>query len=524
MFLSKKTTKLSPKNRAIRRKKANSFLMLFGFIITGVFASSQSIRAQIGNIYDEQSEQVAGISALMSAVTNNDVNGVRFFSKAGRALINQKNFGGATALHMASREGNFEIAKILVDSGADVNLLDNEGWTPLMRASLAANKNIVDLLLLKGAQANAINSVGESAIIHATSSDCNDCLNAMFEKYNFMKFMETKLLKEQLSDAFIIARNRDNQVAQGLLESYLDTVIKMTPLMKKDEAAQPPLKITMGTLSDSMVKKQDDKRMVVTEIPEKKNKVVPVTKNESSDSNGITRFKFIVGPVGQKAKVESSDHKKSVPHPHHKSKNSDDCNCDEKTTKKETAKEVINLADDSSKKYVTHDGNNIFKFSQGEPGKVVKHKIVKKPAPAEPQAVVPQVAPAPVAKSSEQKVAEQKVVTAKTEQKVAEQKVVVAKEDLKAAKEDVKVAKEEVKTAKEDLKAVTPSPSTAAPAQQKVETAKPSSTSETKKKPLSKLFKVKDDIEKSIIIDLSKKPAAPTPSADSTAAATDANK
>ena len=76
-----------------------------------------------------------------------------------------------------------------------------------MRASLSAEKNIVDLLLLKGAPANAVNSVGESAIIHAASSDCNDCLNSMFEKYNFIKFMETKALKEQLSDAFIIARN-----------------------------------------------------------------------------------------------------------------------------------------------------------------------------------------------------------------------------------------------------------------------------------------------------------------------------
>ncbi len=200
-----------------------------------IFFSSNSLRAQIENIYDSSGDDVAGINALMSATTSNDVNGVRFFSKAGRALINQKNLGGATALHLACREGYFDIAKILIDSGADVNIADNEGWTPLMRASLVANPKIVELLISRDAQASALNSVGESAIIHATTSDCNDCLNIMFEKYNFIRVMDIKLLKDQLTDSFIIARNRENEIAQDLLAAYLDQVIKMSPLIEKEK-------------------------------------------------------------------------------------------------------------------------------------------------------------------------------------------------------------------------------------------------------------------------------------------------
>lgn len=241
MFITKKIIDKSLEKCALI-KSVNLILLSIFFlsaVAVGVIFNSKSIEAQISDLYNQNNDEIAGISPLMSAVTENDIVGVRFFSKAGRSIINQKNIGGATALHMACREKNFEIVRILIENGADINIVDNEGWTPLMRASMAGDAQIVDFLLTKGATAENINSVGESAIIHATLADCDLCIDAIFKRGNLIRRLRMEKLKEQLTNAFVIAKNHDNQNEQELLERYLDQAIKMMPLMQmqRQEAA-----------------------------------------------------------------------------------------------------------------------------------------------------------------------------------------------------------------------------------------------------------------------------------------------
>jgi len=199
--------------------------------------------AQIEGLYNQNNEQFAGISNLMSAVSNNDVEGTRFFAKAGSIIVNQKNKGGATALHIASREGNLDIVKILIDSGANPNLADNEGYTPLMRASLSASSEVVDYLLSNSARAGIFNSQNETAIIHATSSKCDECLNLLIEKGQMIKNVDTLILKGQIADAIVIANNQDNTKTQSLLYGFLDYVSKSAPLVvkSKPDVADEPL-------------------------------------------------------------------------------------------------------------------------------------------------------------------------------------------------------------------------------------------------------------------------------------------
>jgi ankyrin repeat protein len=56
-----------------------------------------------------------------------------------------------TALHLAARRGNTEIARTLLDCGADINARDKTGDTPLQRARNCRKPEVAALLVLRGA-------------------------------------------------------------------------------------------------------------------------------------------------------------------------------------------------------------------------------------------------------------------------------------------------------------------------------------------------------------------------------------
>ena len=57
----------------------------------------------------------------------------------------------ATALHLAARRGHVEIARTLLDSGAEVNPRNRKGDTPLQRAINCRKNEVSQLLLERGA-------------------------------------------------------------------------------------------------------------------------------------------------------------------------------------------------------------------------------------------------------------------------------------------------------------------------------------------------------------------------------------
>ncbi|MES2960824.1 MAG: ankyrin repeat domain-containing protein [Pseudomonadota bacterium] len=419
----------------IKKNFAKKSLLLLGVssVALTIFFSSESIRAQIQGLYDNSNNQVVGVSALMSAVTSNDVTGVKFFSKAGRATVNQKNVGGATALHMACREKNFEIVKILVENEADVNAVDNEGWTPLMRGALAGDKDIVDLLLIKGAQASSINSSGESAILHAAMSDCSDCLNSMFEKYNFIKLMDVRLLKEQLTEAFVIARNRENQPAQIILEAYLDRVVKMGSFMESDTSgltaaqsqrifrftspegksqqfSEPVPMIAKGSPSTAIVTKRfklvsGENGKSLHDYTEQNPNAISIEKPGSTQNYGAVRYK-LVAPAGAantevaKNAVANDQIKKDKRVIYLLKTPAGDKSEVAKTAAAPqavapTVVPAIEIVPEVTKEETSESSS--FKFNKGETGKVVKHKKPKKPVVKKVELLAPTPQPVIIA-------------------------------------------------------------------------------------------------------------------------------
>ena len=61
-------------------------------------------------------------------------------------------YGGRTPLDLAAEKGHFEVAKLLIEKGADVDAKDNYDWTPLHYALRNGHLEVAKLLIEKGAK------------------------------------------------------------------------------------------------------------------------------------------------------------------------------------------------------------------------------------------------------------------------------------------------------------------------------------------------------------------------------------
>ena len=62
------------------------------------------------------------------------------------ADVNQRNSQGAPALTFATTFGHLEIAKMLLEKGADLSLRDSRGKSPLDHAMIQENTPMVELI------------------------------------------------------------------------------------------------------------------------------------------------------------------------------------------------------------------------------------------------------------------------------------------------------------------------------------------------------------------------------------------
>lgn len=120
-----------------------------------------------------------------AVVTNNTVALGRWLENGGNP--NQL-IGGNSLLYIATGpKGGYEITKLLIENGAAINVGVGK-FTPLMNAASWTNLKTVQLLLDHGADKNLMNTRGETA--YELIGDCGDCPE-----------METlkKLLKTEVS-------------------------------------------------------------------------------------------------------------------------------------------------------------------------------------------------------------------------------------------------------------------------------------------------------------------------------------
>lgn len=112
----------------------------------------------------------AQAESLLRAVFASDIESVKSLLNEGADINKLERYIGGSALHVAARSGQHEMAQLLIDSGARVDLRDRSDYTPLHNAAWVGNLDMVKLLLNAGADISATTYSGRTPLSCAQES------------------------------------------------------------------------------------------------------------------------------------------------------------------------------------------------------------------------------------------------------------------------------------------------------------------------------------------------------------------
>ena len=118
----------------------------------------------LGANVDWQDEDNYNYTPLHLAVREESVEIARMLIDAGADLDIQDTWGSDTPLHDAAFFGRVEIARMLIDAKADLDVQDNDGRTPLHRAAGREEVEIAQMLIDAGADVNVQDEWGKTSL------------------------------------------------------------------------------------------------------------------------------------------------------------------------------------------------------------------------------------------------------------------------------------------------------------------------------------------------------------------------
>ena len=129
-------------------------------------------------------EPVLESENIYQAVENGDILKVEEIIQNNPEIINIKNdeYSNYTPLMVAAECGNKKIVELLLEYGADINAVDNNGYTPLRLAAASGYKKICQLLIEKGADINSVDEYGCTPLHLAAEIGKTEICQLLIEK------------------------------------------------------------------------------------------------------------------------------------------------------------------------------------------------------------------------------------------------------------------------------------------------------------------------------------------------------
>ena len=153
-----------------------------------------------------------GQTPLHRACWNNNLEIAKLLIES-NADINLADKNGWTSLYAACWNNSKDMAKLLIEHKADINLADNDGWTPLHVACWNNSKDAAKLLIENKADIGCKNKNGKTALDTANEDGYSEIAEIIEQEQERRKFMEEK---RALQERRLLGYLQSNSIENGL--------------------------------------------------------------------------------------------------------------------------------------------------------------------------------------------------------------------------------------------------------------------------------------------------------------------
>ncbi|OQS05483.1 ankyrin repeat domain protein-like [Thraustotheca clavata] len=102
-----------------------------------------------------------------------------FYSNNGSDPNSDMNVNGVTSLFVTAQDDHKAIVSVLISTGGNVNLGNNDGATPLHISAFMGHKGIVSMLIVAGANVNQATIDGETPLFNAAYSGNRNIISVL---------------------------------------------------------------------------------------------------------------------------------------------------------------------------------------------------------------------------------------------------------------------------------------------------------------------------------------------------------
>ncbi|MEO7162553.1 MAG: ankyrin repeat domain-containing protein [Bdellovibrionia bacterium] len=165
-------------------------------------------------------EEVPGflsVTPLIRAVKENDLTRVRLIAESG-ANLEGLNEGGNSALLIALLEKRDQAAKILISNHANPNTLSKYGLPPLVLAAARPNLELVKLMLSHHADPNIPDSKGRTPLMLAVMEDDSGVVELLLQNG-----ADPTLKTDLKTDALALAKKSKNRFLLNQIQSAIQS-------------------------------------------------------------------------------------------------------------------------------------------------------------------------------------------------------------------------------------------------------------------------------------------------------------